>query len=151
VLTLLLLAGLSGSFSGCSGDDTTQKLPQQQHHIQEVFHFWLVYRMRNENKMPADADELKAWVLANKDAESQIFSRMGISGREESAFVSPRDGEPYVLRQLKLEAPGGGIPEPTVASEQKGVDGKRYVVFGTGRAEEIDAAKLQAAIDQGAK
>jgi hypothetical protein len=147
---LLVLLGL-GVVGGC-GDGPSQKPPQQQHHIQEIFHFWLVYKMRNQNQAPADADQLKAWVLANKDAESPLFAKMGIAGREESAFVSPRDGQPYVLRQITIKDISGGLPDPTVAYEQQGTNGKRYVVFATGRAEELEAAKLEAALDEaGAK
>ncbi|MCI0684109.1 MAG: hypothetical protein L0Y71_18525 [Gemmataceae bacterium] len=143
------MALLFAAFAGCSGDGGSQKPPQQQHHIQEIFHFWLVYKMNNENRAPATADELKSWVLANKGAHAEMFGKMGIAGREESAFVSPRDGEPYVLRSVMIEGlSGGGIPDPTVAYEQKGVSGKRYVVFATGRAEEVDAEKLQAALDK---
>src|SRR5262245_42716683 len=130
---------------GCGGQSSSERPPQQRHHIQEIFHFWLVYQMRNKGRSPRDASDLKEWAIANKKAESEMFAKMGIAGHEDSAFLSPRDGQPYILRQLSSQELGMGR---TVAFEEVGVEGKRYVVFDTGRAEEIEAGKVQTALQQ---
>ena len=61
----------------------------------------------------------------------------------ESLFVSPRDGQPYVVRYgLKFGGPSPG-GSPVVAYEQTGVGGYRYVAFAVGGAEQVDEKRFR--------
>lgn len=130
---------------GCGQPAPVAPPPHQKHHIQEAFHFYLVYGMRNEARAPKDGDELKQWALQHAVDEKEIFTRMGIAGREETAFTSPRDRLPYIVGRIPTEDPLFGT---AIVMEQQGVDGKRFVVFETGRAEEIDSAAIEKWIEE---
>lgn len=58
--------------------------------------------MRNQSTFPTDAEALKTWAVAQSDTEKEMFVRMGIGGKEESAFISPRDQQPYLVQKFRL-------------------------------------------------
>ncbi len=141
VAYLAIVFGIGGLFfqPGC-GSQKVLPPPQQRQHIQEIFHFYLVHKMRNQSTFPTDAEALKTWAVAQSDTEKEMFVRMGIGGKEESAFISPRDQQPYLVQKIPTGDPMFGA---VVALEQEGVDGKRFVVFDSGRAEEIEEQQIK--------
>jgi hypothetical protein len=133
---------------GCGRSGPVAPPPHQKHHIQEAFHFYLVYGMRNEARAPADGEELRQWAIDHAADEKEIFTRMGIAGCEQTAFTSPRDGQAYLVGRIPTDDTMLGT---AIVAEQKGVDGKRFVVFETGRAEEIDAVLVDKWIETSQK
>ena len=103
VAYLAIVFGIGGLFfqPGC-GSQKVLPPPQQRQHIQEIFHFYLVHKMRNQSTFPTDAEALKTWAVAQSDTEKEMFVRMGIGGKEESAFISPRDQQPYLVQKFRL-------------------------------------------------
>ncbi len=79
-------------------------------------------------------EELKAWT---KKLNKTELVQMGVDDPE-TAFVSPRDNQPYVLVKG-----GGSGPGDVLAYEQTGVGGKHYIVTPMGRAFELDDLELK--------
>jgi len=91
------------------------------------------YAAKNRTK-PASIDELKAWV---KKLDKTELGRLGIDNPD-TALVSPRDNQPYVL----VKSAGSG-PGDVLAYEKVGEGGKHYIVTPYGSAFELDEAELK--------
>jgi hypothetical protein len=163
------LAGLLLVVSGCGGQ--AEPPPKHETHIRGIWHAALFYRQYNNYQWPRDAAELKQWAEAT--LTPQQVKDLGLVSLEET-FVSPRDGEPYVVLPVTGSPPtvnphgeggptaaGEGATEvaptgpiargPIFAHEARGVNGKRYVVYGSSFAEELTEEEFQRALAVGNK
>lgn len=61
----------------------------------------------------------------------------------DSLFVSPRDGQPYVVKYKIALPPPGPQGAPLIAHEQTGQGGKRYVANSLGDVQLVDESKFQ--------
>jgi hypothetical protein len=87
-----------------------------------------------QRKKPASIDELKSWA---KQLSKPELEQLGLEDPD-TAFVSPRDNQPYVL----VKTPGAG-PGDVIAYERTGQGGMHYIVTPYGRAFELDDAELK--------
>jgi hypothetical protein len=151
---LLVLSGLAAVL-GCGQDEP----PPRKHetHIRGIWHAALFYRQYNNYQWPRDAAELKQWAEATLTPHQ--VKDLGLVSLEET-FVSPRDGEPYVVLQVVGSPPtvnphdgGGSIEEagPIFAHEAKGIGGKKYVVYASSFAAELSEDEFQQALSRGSK
>ncbi len=156
----LALVGLPMALAGCGGQPEP---PPRKHetHIRGIWHAALFYRQYNNYRWPQDAAELKQWAEAT--LTPQQVKDLGLVSLEET-FVSPRDGEPYVVLQVTGSPPTvnphggeGTMPSGTVeggpifAHEARGIDGKRYVVYASSFAAELSEEEFQQALSAGNK
>lgn len=61
----------------------------------------------------------------------------------DKAFVSDRDGEPFVVRYGQRIGSVGGTSTQVIAHEKTGKGGRRLVSFVSGKVELADDARLQ--------
>jgi hypothetical protein len=109
-----------------------------------------MYLRDHQGTAPANAQELRTWAEAELDAKE--LEHMGATSIED-AFVSPRDGQDYVVRpidpsKMQTVLPRDGSPtggggaahgmSEIIVHEAQGVDGKRWVaIFAGGRGMEV--------------
>jgi hypothetical protein len=130
---VLGLAALFAFVNGCGPTVPYREQPSAEARIQKLASLSSAYAVQQKKK-PASIDELKAWA---KKLDKTELARLGIEDPE-SAFVSPRDNEPYVL----VKSAGSG-PGDVLAYEKTGAGGKHYVVTPMGSAFELDKAELK--------
>jgi len=94
------------------------------------------YVARNKGKPPANREVFEKFV---KSLSAEELKRFGVEGNVDDLFVSPRDGEPYVLRSV----PEMGAAKTVVLHEKTGKKGKRWVAFSTSEVQEVDQARFE--------
>jgi hypothetical protein len=130
---LLELAALLALVNGCGPTVPYREQPAAEARIQKLAGLCSTYAVRNK-KSPASIEELKAWV---KKLNRTEFARLGIEDPD-TAFVSPRDHQPYVLVRSS-----GSVRTTVLAYETIGEGGKRYIVTPLGQAFELNEAELK--------
>jgi hypothetical protein len=133
----LLAVALCGSAAGCGGTSPPppEKVADQQHIVQ-VVRLWTEYKRDHKNQAPTSGDQLKAWA---KKLSADRLSQLSVKDVD-TAFVSPRDGQPYGFRS---PAKDNALGQGTIVYEQNGVSGKRMVASNIGSVSEIDDAEFQ--------
>jgi len=131
--------------TGCGDDGTT--VGKQKDHIRGLWHVYWKYQEAHKGETPQNAEELRTWADANLTAED--VEKLGLNSLED-AFISPRDGEPYVVLPMRKDnmstaidpnnpnpgqMPRGGAP--IWIHEAKGVNGSRWVAFNTSQVVEV--------------
>ena len=118
---------------GCSRPLEPQVPPLAQARIRKLAALCSRYAVKQKKK-PASIEELKAWVKKMSPTE------MGELGLEdpETAFISPRDNQPFILVKS-----GGSGPGDVLAYEKIGEGGKHYIVTPMGAGFELDEAELK--------
>jgi hypothetical protein len=152
VLAWCGLAALSVTLVGCSGprggndtSETAQRLKQLRLH-------YVNYMAQHQGRPPANEKEFQDYVSKLPPAQQGA----GPAGNATAVLISPRDNQPFVVnwgfnpqapirpRSGPPPATQGGSPpkllEPVLAYERTGQDGKRYVLYASGRIEEVDPA-----------
>jgi hypothetical protein len=120
--------------SGCGPRFTArEEQPSAEARIQKLASLCNRYGAR-QRKKPGSIEELKAWT---KNLDRTELTRLGIEDPE-TAFISPRDHQPFVL----VKSPGSG-PGDVLAYEKVGEGGKHYIVTPMGSAFELDEAELR--------
>jgi hypothetical protein len=151
---VILLAALSLA-AGCG--QPTSEPRRQEPHIRGIWHAALFYRQYNNWAWPRDAAELRHW--AESTLTPQQVQDLGLVSVEDT-FVSPRDGEPYVVLPVTGRPPtvnphgeGGSVEAggPILAHEAKGTGGKRYVVYASAFTAELSEEEFQQALAGGNK
>jgi hypothetical protein len=132
--TLAVFIGLTAG-CGSSGKVETTK---EEIHIRQIG--MLAGQYKNKHKrLPQTVEELKKWAQTLKPEDLQ---KLGIDNLE-SAFISPRDGQPYAIAtssnpmQAKM-----GIQE-VLFYEKEGVKGKHLTVSSMGSTSEMDRDRLK--------
>jgi hypothetical protein len=117
--------------NGCSKPLELQEAPLAYTRIHNLASICSKYAVRHKRK-PGSIEEVKAWVKKLSPSERDELKIED----PETAFVSPRDHQPYVLVRTST-------PRDILAYEKIGEGGKHYVVTGTGGAFELDEADLR--------
>jgi len=137
----LIVLGLFGCLGlGCGGSSSTpvgRTRGADEQHIQAVAMLWSKYKT-DMKKPPASADELKKFA---KQMKPDQLEKMGVKDVD-SAFISPRDKQPYVINTPKNNPMGLG----TVVYEKTGVNGKHMTATNMGSVAEVDAADLATSV-----
>lgn len=139
-LVMLLAAALLSASSGCAGGTDSSTLPEAAIHIQKLASLYNRYRTER-GKPPANASELKEFC---KKLKPEFLKELGINNLD-SAFVSPRDNQPYVVQSAGMGAYQGqkGAPQMVAIYEKTGQGGKRWVAFAQGSVAELDEEKFK--------
>jgi hypothetical protein len=116
---------------GCSKPLPVQEAPVIHTRIRNLASLCGTYAAKHK-KRPASIEELKAWVKKMSQAERD---ELRIEDPE-TAFVSPRDNQPFVLVRPTT-------PRDILAYEKAGEAGKHYIVTATGGVIELDEAELR--------
>jgi hypothetical protein len=129
VLGLVVLSLLNG----CGPRLPDRVQPSAEARIQKLAGLCNKFATR-QRKKPASIEELKTWA---KSLDKNDLVQMGIEDPD-TAFVSPRDNQPYVLVRS-----GGSGPGDVLAYEKVGEGGKHYIVTPMGAAFELDEQELR--------
>jgi hypothetical protein len=122
-LPLRLLPGLfvlTWLIIGCGSKVVVVEFTENEKHMKRLAGIYNAYKAAKRTT-PKNTAELKAWVKSLPKTE---LERMSIDDPEK-VFVSPRDGQEYVVMPTPKNAPMGMA---TIAYEKQGVDGKRWTV-----------------------
>jgi hypothetical protein len=111
-------------------------LPQEQQHILKALGLYQEYRRSHNNHPPESMEQLKVWAKTLKPEDLQ---RLHIDDLE-SAFISPRDGQPYGLAP---PGPRGRMGmSPVQLYEKVGKEGK-HITASMGSSREIERSVLK--------
>jgi hypothetical protein len=127
----LTLAALIALVNGCSKELEVHEAPVVHTRIRNLASLCGKYAIRH-SKRPASIEELKAWAKKLSPSER---NELRIEDPE-TAFVSPRDHQPFVLVRATT-------PRDILAYEKIGEGGKHYVVTAVGSTFELDEAELK--------
>ncbi len=92
-----------------------------------------MYASQNRGIPPANEEEFKRYILAQG---LEHFTEFGIT-KIEDLFISPRDGEPYVVVYGGRELPD------VLAYEQMGTETGRWIVSSMALVAEVDEATFK--------
>ncbi|MEZ6071960.1 MAG: hypothetical protein R3C10_17280 [Pirellulales bacterium] len=119
------MALLTGSLAGCGPADTGPA-PEEQAGLKTIAVLYGRYQGMNRGQPPQSEEELKQFALALKE-NGQVPAGLELDNVD-AAFVSPRDGEPYVF-VLDKEMPPRPGGERAIAYEKTGRDGMRQIAL----------------------
>jgi hypothetical protein len=115
-------------------------LDPNEKHILKVTFLYMDFRGAHQGRGPRDMQELRSWA---KGLKKEKLATRGIEDID-TAFISPRDNQLYVLVDPKAGRAGpGGRPPMLLVYEKTGVDGKRMGANGMGYAFEMDEERLK--------
>jgi hypothetical protein len=97
------------------------------------------YVGQHRGQPPASEAEFKKFV---ESQGADTLRSFGVADADD-LWVSPRDGQPYVVLYGPVAGPPGPGGQPVVAYESVGVGGKRYVASSLGAVEEVDEARFR--------
>lgn len=126
---LLLLVPLV-ALAGCNSKPTYT----EQMHLSILARVYGFYS-REHRQSPPSMDDLKGYVKA-MSAETRSSAGLDQSDLE-TLFVSPRDGQEYVLRTT------GMMPQDVVLYEKVGKNGKRLVATASTSVREVDEEEFK--------
>jgi hypothetical protein len=128
--------------AGLAGCNSERQQPAEIKNLQLLASMYGRYTAMNKGKPPPDEASLRKFIAGLSADE---LAGLGLdSGNLDKLFVSPRDGQPYVVRyKTSASLPGPDGTVPVIAYEQIGKGGKRLVARGTSQVEEIDEQKLR--------
>lgn len=136
VARLTVLAVLAAA--GCGRDETTSPTALK---LRGVARLYLDYTVAKGGTGPADEGVFKKHLKA---APRFLLEENGLNPDElDKAFVSDRDGEPFVVRYGQRIGSVGGTSTQVIAHEKTGKGGRRLVSFVSGKVELADDARLQ--------
>ena len=130
---VLGLAAILPLANGCGPSTGYKEQPSAAARIQRLASLCSKYAIR-QRKRPTSIEDLKAWA---KNLDKTELTQIGLEDPN-TAFVSPRDNQPYVV----VRSPGTG-PGDVLAYEKTGEGGKHYIVTPMGSAFELDEAELK--------
>src|SRR5262245_58234824 len=133
----LLLLTLSVA-PGCGSDELSSPTAVR---LRGLAALYLDCTVARNGKGPASEAEFKKHLRGLPD---HVLSSNGVDAKAiDSAFVSPRDEEPFVVRYGISITRISGTSAPVVAHEKTGRNGKRLVALANGKVEHVDDARLQ--------
>jgi hypothetical protein len=115
-------------------------LDPNERHILKILYLYKDFQGAHQGRGPRDTQELKNWA---KGLKKEKLTGQGIEDLD-SALISPRDNQTYVLVDPKAGRSGpGGRPAMLLVYEKTGVDGKRMGINAMGYAFEMDEERLK--------
>lgn len=135
--SFLFLFCISLALLGCGGPTHTP--PQEQATLKPLALLYGYYIRDHRGQPPANEDEFRQFV------EKQPAETLAQIGAKEpnQIWISPRDGQPYVILYGKVSGPPGPAGAPVVAYEKVGSGGKRMVVSSLGAFEEVTEERFR--------
>lgn len=125
---------------GCGGSDALTSPTAVK--LRALGNFYLEYALGNGNTGPANE---KAFKKHLRNAPDFNLKNYGLDPNNiDSAFVSERDGEPFVILYGVKISEISPTAAPLIAYEKTGQNGKRLVGFANAKVEEVDEARLEA-------
>jgi hypothetical protein len=119
-LAALGLGVLALATAGCEASSpklrSRDAIPPGEAELRKIVSLYIAYAKANNNKSPANAEQLKAWAKGLPKAKLQEFEIEDL----DKVFVSPRDNQPFVV--IPRTGPG---PGRVIACEKTGVNGAR--------------------------
>lgn len=125
--TGFLLLAAACFLPGC-GSSTGNRTTAEEH-IRTLGTYYSRYLAQHRGIPPATVDDLKAF-MKKEGAPAENFDAL---------FISPRDGDPYVVHLKKKLGPPRA-DGPIVLHEKNGKDGERVVVLATGEVRRMNEA-----------
>lgn len=111
---------------GCGGGDSPEQTLEERQGLKAISVLYGTFLSMNGGQPPASGEQLKEFAGALKQ-NGRV--PMGLDLEDlDSIFVSPRDGEPYVLL-LGENALNNGGDRTAIAYEQTGRDGMRQIAL----------------------
>lgn len=120
--------------AGCGGPNNPAGSQVQTSKLRAIVAFYQQYQDSHRRQPPENEAEFKAYV---KTLSPQQLDAWKVSDIDQ-AFLSERDGQPYVVLYGKQAASGR-----LIGSERNGKDGQRMVAYKTGQVELVDEAQFQ--------
>lgn len=120
---------------GC-GSSTGSRTAEEEH-LRKLGTYYSRYLAQHKGMPPGTLDDLKAF-MKKEGVPAEGFDAL---------FVSPRDGEAYVVHLKKRVGPPRA-DGPIVLHEKSGKDGKRIVALATGEVRAMEEAAFQKSIKQ---
>lgn len=133
-LVVVLFVGTS--LNGCSS--TKSQPAPVENSLQTLSVLYGQYLGAHRGKSPDNETEFRKYIESLSDTDRQ---NRGISDISQ-IFLSPRDGQAYVVQYGVKMGPPGPDGAPWVAHEKDGQGGKRFVAFVTGQIEEVDESRF---------
>ena len=130
-MILAAIAGLLLVNLGCNPPAEPEAVQQQLASMRGLAVSYGQYCSQHRGRPPRSEEAFKKFIESQGDAFLESFGATEI----DDLFVSPRDGEPYVVVY--------GKKAEVVAYEQTGADGMRFVAYDIGAVEEIDEATFE--------
>lgn len=140
---IALAALLLMAIPSCGSDALTSPTAVK---LRALGNFYVDYAINKGNKGdyrgPANEQAFKKHL---RDTPDFNLKHYGLDPNAiDSAFVSERDGESFVILYGITITEISGTSAPLVAHEKTGQNGKRLVVFANAKVEEVDEARLEA-------
>jgi hypothetical protein len=140
LLAIVTAVGVDLGSSGCaSRTEKAAVLTAESSNLKPLSILYGQYQARNENRPPANEADFKRFIQANGQSLLNQFNT-----DIDRLFVSPRDGQPYVVYYRDMPLPPSGV----VAHERDGIDGKRLVAFPFGGVEIADEMRFGKLVPQ---
>lgn len=133
---LVLVAVLLVTGTGCPRGSRSHPT---QGHLQTLAVLYGRYREQHQGFVPRDADSLKMFIITMDPTDLATLNVTDV----DAVFVSPRDGQPYVVHYGDVWGAAGPTASSVIAYEQQGVSGKRWVAWARGTVEEVDEARFR--------
>jgi hypothetical protein len=135
---VLVLFCLVVSAPGCGTNELESSTAVK---LRGLGNFYLDYAVAKNGKGPADEQDLRKHM---RHIEGSVLRMNGVDPNNlDPLFVSDRDQEPFVVLYGLTLRDISGAGGPLVAHEKNGKKGKRLVVFGNAKVEEVDEARFQ--------
>ncbi len=129
VVSVCLLAGCS------STPPPAAEFTPNEVHLKRVVGLYSEYKS-TKGTWPKNTAELKAWVKSMPKAELEKHNIDDV----DKVFISPRDGQEYVIVPMPPKAPMGMTK--VIAYEKTGVQGKHWKIASQGYINEVTTEQL---------
>lgn len=135
-LTLpLLVLGLLLTSIGCK-KNRDRPMTDSERNLKALNVFYGRFVGKHKGVSPQNEAEFKKFIKGLKLEELEAFGFT--PDNVDTAFISPRDNEPYQIAYRTKSAVPGATGAGMVIWETKGVNGNRFVVDALGKIEEIN-------------
>jgi len=134
-------ACLAVAVLGCGGRQREAQ-QREQSGLKALSVLYMQYASQHRGMGPASEAEFKAFIQKLPEAQRKSFHITDV----DAAFVSARDGKPYVVVYgvKKMASPGPTASgSPVIGYEQVGAGGRRYVATAVGAVDEVDEATFK--------
>jgi hypothetical protein len=133
-----LLVLVLGAAPGCGSNELDSPTANK---LRGLAKLYLDCAVSKSGPGPANEEEFKKHL---RRLEGFVLKMNGVDPAAlDEAFVSERDGEPFVIRYGVSIGHISGTSAPLVAHEKTGKNGKRLVAFANAKVEAVDEARFQ--------
>jgi hypothetical protein len=130
------LAAVLAAVTGCQAPPA-EAVPQAGH-LKTLGMLFGKFSAYHHGQPPADEAQFKKYIASLEPGERETFGVKSV----DDVFISPRDGQPYVVRYGVRGSQFTESGVPIVAHEKTGVNGRYLTVTFMGDVNEVDEAQL---------